>query len=232
MLPAEFIHPAPAAHALFDLLGWSAPATMAFINAVGVGAVTRPTLANCRHRPAHPVLAPPSVAPAQKCVPRMVVDDDLPSTTPVPAVAVPKSVGIGVIGCGRIGQVHARAITSLPGAHLAGVADPFEPFGLAVASEFSTTWTGDWRELVNDAAVDAVVIGSPTPFHAEQILACAAAGKAIFCEKPISNDLATIDECIHVRVAARMWPSRVCRAVVRAVGCIVSVALSGATPII
>lgn len=95
--------------------------------------------------------------------------------------------------------MHARAITALPGATLVAVADPFEPFGLAVASEFSTQWVSDWKELVANPDVDAVVIGSPTPFHAEQIKACAAAGKAVFCEKPISNNLSTIDECIQVR---------------------------------
>lgn len=131
------------------------------------------------------------------------VDGGAPATAPIPPNAVPRPVGVGVIGCGRIGQVHARAITALPGAVLVAVADPFEPFGLAVASVFGTTWVADWRELVADPAVDAVVIGSPTPYHAEQILACAAAGKAIFCETPISHDLDTFDKCIQVRRAAR-----------------------------
>ncbi|KAK1866558.1 hypothetical protein I4F81_009074 [Pyropia yezoensis] len=132
----------------------------------------------------------------------MAADSEAFSTAAVPPSAIPRPVGVGIIGCGRIGQVHARAVTALPGATLVVVADPFEPFGLAVASEFSTQWVSDWKELVGNPDVDAVVIGSPTPFHAEQIKACVAAGKAVFCEKPISNDLVTIDDVIQAVDAA------------------------------
>ncbi|GAB0496023.1 hypothetical protein MMPV_007333 [Pyropia vietnamensis] len=132
----------------------------------------------------------------------MVAHNEASPKAYVPPAEISRPIGVGIIGCGRIGQVHARAITALPDATLVAVADPFEPFGLAVASEFATQWMPDWKVLVSNPDVDAVVIGSPTPFHAEQIKACAAAGKAIFCEKPISNDLATIDECIQAVDAA------------------------------
>lgn len=105
-------------------------------------------------------------------------------------------VGIGVIGCGRIGQVHASTISALPDANLIAVADPFEKYGRMVADEFKTTWEADWEAVVANDAVRGVVIGSPTPFHAEQIIRCAEMGKDIFCEKPISNDLTTIDRCL------------------------------------
>lgn len=106
------------------------------------------------------------------------------------------TVGIGVIGCGRIGQVHARTISRLQGAKLIGVADPLEDFGRRVASDYNTVWHRDWETLLSDPDLRGIVIGSPTPFHAEQILKAAAAGKDIFCEKPISNDLAVIDKCV------------------------------------
>mmetsp|Transcript_17280 Transcript_17280/g.37553 ORF Transcript_17280/g.37553 Transcript_17280/m.37553 type:complete len:406 (+) Transcript_17280:33-1250(+) len=106
-------------------------------------------------------------------------------------------VGLGVLGCGRIGQVHAAAISSMAGADLVMVSDPFEEAGRKVEQTFGVEWTPDFNTLVNDPRIQGVVIGSPTPFHAEQILACAAAGKDVFCEKPISNDLAVIDECIE-----------------------------------
>lgn len=105
-------------------------------------------------------------------------------------------VGIAVIGCGRIGRVHCNTLASLQGANLVTVADPFEEFGRKVAADFGTQWTADWKELTTDDRVDGIVIASPTPFHADQILGAAAAGKHIFCEKPISNDLATIDKCL------------------------------------
>lgn len=92
--------------------------------------------------------------------------------------------------------MHANTITSLPSASLEMVADPFEKFGRAVADEFGTTWTPEWKDLLKNDAIKGIVIGSPTPFHAEQIIKSAEAGKDIFCEKPISNDLKVIDECL------------------------------------
>jgi myo-inositol 2-dehydrogenase / D-chiro-inositol 1-dehydrogenase len=110
--------------------------------------------------------------------------------------------GIGVIGCGRIGQVHARTIAGLQDARLVAVADPFEEFGRRAAADYGTHWVADWQELIANPDIQGIVIGSPTPFHAEQIKAAAAAGKDIFCEKPISNDLRVIDECLAAVDAA------------------------------
>jgi len=107
-------------------------------------------------------------------------------------------VGIGVIGAGRIGQVHAATIARLMNAELRGIADPIEAAGRKVAESFQTAYFPDYRTLLEDPDVQGVVIGSPTPFHAEQMIAAAEAGKHIFCEKPISNDLATIDRCLEV----------------------------------
>eukprot|EP00186_Timspurckia_oligopyrenoides_P002144 CAMPEP_0182444272 /NCGR_PEP_ID=MMETSP1172-20130603/2774_1 /TAXON_ID=708627 /ORGANISM="Timspurckia oligopyrenoides, Strain CCMP3278" /LENGTH=399 /DNA_ID=CAMNT_0024639795 /DNA_START=36 /DNA_END=1235 /DNA_ORIENTATION=- len=126
---------------------------------------------------------------------RLDVSTDLRSTVSMSA-AESGSVGIGVIGCGRIGVVHASAISSLMGADLVMVTDPFESAGKKVEESFGVEWTPDWTKLVNDPRIKGVVIGSPTPYHAEQIIACAEAGKDVFCEKPISNDLKVIDECI------------------------------------
>lgn len=105
---------------------------------------------------------------------------------------------VGVIGAGRIGQVHAKAITAMSGAEVAMIADPFEKFGKAAAETYNTKWSPNWEDMLSDDTIDGIVIGSPTPFHAEQIIKSAEAGKAIMCEKPISNDLATIDKCLDV----------------------------------
>ncbi|KAA8492097.1 putative oxidoreductase YrbE [Porphyridium purpureum] len=110
--------------------------------------------------------------------------------------AAGSGVGIGVIGCGRIGQVHAKSVAAAKGATLVAVSDVFEEFGLKLANAYGVEYEKDWKKMVEDPRIQGVVIGSPTPFHAEQIMACAAAGKDIFCEKPISNDLAVIDECL------------------------------------
>lgn len=105
---------------------------------------------------------------------------------------------IGVIGAGRIGRVHAKTLSQLDGAEVALIADPFEKFGKQAAQDFNTKWSADWEDMLSDDSIDGIVIGSPTPFHVDQIIKSAQAGKAIFCEKPISNDLATIDKCLQV----------------------------------
>ncbi|KAI0563903.1 inositol 2-dehydrogenase [Gracilaria domingensis] len=88
-------------------------------------------------------------------------------------------VRVGIIGAGRIGQVHAKAITAMHGAEVAAIADPFEKFGVAAAETFNTKYIPNWEDLLSDETIDE-------------------AGKAIMCEKPISNDLATIDKCLDV----------------------------------
>jgi myo-inositol 2-dehydrogenase / D-chiro-inositol 1-dehydrogenase len=102
------------------------------------------------------------------------------------------AVGMGVIGVGRIGSMHASLLArEVPGATLAAVhdADPAaaEAFGVRACS---------LGELLADPAVDAVAICSSTETHADLIVAAAGAGKAIFCEKPISLDVAEVDRAL------------------------------------
>ena len=105
---------------------------------------------------------------------------------------------IGLIGAGRIGKVHAEAIANhIPQARLVGVADVV----LAAAEEIAARLNvpravADYRELLEDPDVDAVVIASATDTHARLIEEAAAAGKDIFCEKPIDFDLERIDRAL------------------------------------
>jgi myo-inositol 2-dehydrogenase/D-chiro-inositol 1-dehydrogenase len=103
------------------------------------------------------------------------------------------TVGIGVIGVGRIGRMHAELLSrQIPGATLAAVhdADPAAAQGVGARS-FAAV--GD---LLADPGVDAVAICSSTDTHADLIVAAAQAGKAIFCEKPISLELAEVDRAL------------------------------------
>lgn len=99
-----------------------------------------------------------------------------------------KQVGLGVLGAGRIGQVHARAVASVPGAKMVAVADP-----LAKAAEnICMTYGCDIRGIDQIAAsddIDAVIICTPTATHANLIEQFTKAGKAVFCEKPVDLDL-------------------------------------------
>lgn len=105
-------------------------------------------------------------------------------------------VGLAVLGAGRIGLLHARnALTSATGVALRVVADPSDE-ALARARAAGAEAQTDWQRAVQRADVDAVLVASPTPLHREQVLAAAAAGKHVFCEKPIDRDPDVIDELI------------------------------------
>ena len=110
-----------------------------------------------------------------------------------------RPVRVAVLGAGRIGRRHARTVaTQTPGAELVLVADALETAARATATDLRVgRWTTDAMTAIADPEVDAVVLASPTEQHAPQIVAAAAAGKDIFCEKPIALDLETTDRAIE-----------------------------------
>ncbi len=109
------------------------------------------------------------------------------------------SLGFGIIGAGRIGKLHAKNIAgSIEGAHVAIVMDAFADAANTLAGKYNAAATQDVHKLINHPEVDAVVIGSPTSLHAEQIRVVAKAGKAIFCEKPVALTLNETTEAMQV----------------------------------
>ena len=97
-------------------------------------------------------------------------------------------VGLGLLGAGRIGQTHARAIEGVDDARLIAVADPEATMAGAVARRHGAR-TASVGELLGDPAVEGVLIATPTDIHAELIERAAEAARPIFCEKPIALDL-------------------------------------------
>jgi len=107
------------------------------------------------------------------------------------------TVRFGLLGAGRIGKVHARAVTSNPKASLVAVADAFEKAATDLAGRYGAeVRTIEAIEAADD--IDAVVICTPTDTHAELIERFARAGKAIFCEKPIDLDVERVKACLAV----------------------------------
>jgi myo-inositol 2-dehydrogenase/D-chiro-inositol 1-dehydrogenase len=100
-----------------------------------------------------------------------------------------------IIGAGRIGTVHARSVAAHPEAQLVLVCDPVGDAAATLAAAHGARWTKDVDEVFA-ADVDAVIVGSPTPFHVDQIIAAVEAGKAVLAEKPVDLDLARADECL------------------------------------
>lgn len=97
---------------------------------------------------------------------------------------------VGVIGCGAIGQDHARRIHfKLSGAKITALND----INLAATKAFSqesginASVYQNYQELIQSPDVDAILIASWGPVHEEQVLACINAGKPVFCEKPLAT---------------------------------------------
>jgi myo-inositol 2-dehydrogenase/D-chiro-inositol 1-dehydrogenase len=107
-------------------------------------------------------------------------------------------LNLGLIGAGRIGQVHAENVSRrIPLANLAAVADVNEDAAKRCAQLYGIPKvTRDYRAILEDPEVQAVLICSATDTHAQIIEEAAAAGKHIFCEKPIALSLATIDRAL------------------------------------
>ncbi len=106
-------------------------------------------------------------------------------------------IRFGLIGAGRIGKVHAKTIATNPKAKLAFVADALPQAASDLAAAYGAK-VASVDEIMKSKDVDAVLIGSPTGFHAEQIQAASNAGKSIMCEKPVSLDVPTIHETLKV----------------------------------
>ncbi len=105
-----------------------------------------------------------------------------------------KKLRIGIIGAGRIGNVHAQSLTYfIPQAEVAMITDPNEQAAQRVAQAYGIpAWGPDYRTLLADPSIEAVLVCSPTPTHADIAMAAMRAGKHVFCEKPVDLTLEKI----------------------------------------
>jgi myo-inositol 2-dehydrogenase/D-chiro-inositol 1-dehydrogenase len=109
-------------------------------------------------------------------------------------------IRFGIFGAGRIGRVHAANVARLPGARLMAVFD----VDRTSAAQLAASWGGEVRSeeaIFESRDIDAVVIATPAETHAALIERAAAAGKAIFCEKPIDKDLRRVRHVLDLVTA-------------------------------
>ncbi|MDT7953213.1 MAG: inositol 2-dehydrogenase, partial [Acetobacteraceae bacterium] len=104
-------------------------------------------------------------------------------------------IGFGVLGCGRIGRVHASNIAKHGRARLAACYDPAADSAAAVAAEHGSRTVATVEDMLADPDVNAVLIASSTDTHVDLITRAAQAGKAVFCEKPVDLNLTRVDAC-------------------------------------
>ena len=115
------------------------------------------------------------------------------------------TVRIGLIGCGRIGAMHAELVSRrVPGTSLAAVYDVVDDAAVSVAEAFDARRGSSAAEVIEADDVDAVAICSSTDTHIDLLVDVAAAGKPAFVEKPLSLDLAEVDRGIAAATEAQI----------------------------
>jgi myo-inositol 2-dehydrogenase / D-chiro-inositol 1-dehydrogenase len=102
-------------------------------------------------------------------------------------------VKFAVLGCGRIGRMHALNLARHPRVELAYVYDVAPAAAAAVADATKARQAGTVEEILSAAGVAAVLIASTTDTHLDLLVRAVEAGKAVLCEKPIDLDLAKVD---------------------------------------
>jgi UDP-N-acetylglucosamine 3-dehydrogenase len=113
---------------------------------------------------------------------------------------MPEQLRVAVIGAGQMGAFHAETYERLPEAELVALADPDEAAARAVIGRRPVGWDADWRNTLERAEVEAVVVAAPSEMHCEIGLAALDAGKHVLVEKPIAT---TLPDALRMASAAR-----------------------------
>ncbi len=104
-----------------------------------------------------------------------------------------KPVRVGLIGCGKVGQIHATALRSLAEAELTAVCDVSPERVRAFADQYGAHGYTDVNAMLSEGKVEAVIIGTPHPLHAAPAIRAAEAGVHVLVEKPMAATLADCD---------------------------------------
>ena len=107
------------------------------------------------------------------------------------------TVRFGLLGAGRIGKVHAKAVMGDANAKLVAVTDAMPAAAQAIADQYGCD-VRSMEAILAATDIDAVIICTPTDTHADLIEAFVKAGKAVFCEKPIDLSLDRVKACLSV----------------------------------
>ena len=91
---------------------------------------------------------------------------------------------VGLLGAGRIGQVHAAVVAAHEGSKLAAISDVYAPAAEELAAKYHAQVKSS-DEIIADDAINAVLIATSTDTHSDLIEAATQAGKAVMCEKPV-----------------------------------------------
>jgi predicted dehydrogenase len=109
-------------------------------------------------------------------------------------------VRTALLGCGKVGQIHAAALSTLAESEFVAVCDAQGERAQAFANRFGTRAYTDYRDMLSEGRVQALVIGTPHPLHAAPTICAAEAGVHVLVEKPLA---ASLHDCDAMLEAAR-----------------------------
>lgn len=113
-----------------------------------------------------------------------------------------ETVRVALLGAGRIARVHAQAYRSVARGRITTCMDPVAEAAGSLAADFGFDVAPSLEAVLEDPAVDAVLIAGPNAVHADQAVAAIAAGKHVFCQKPIALTLADADRVLAAAAAS------------------------------
>lgn len=108
-----------------------------------------------------------------------------------------KSLNIGVIGLGAIGQKHCGAIAKIERANICAVADVNEKVLTSTAAQYGAASYTDIKQMLAHPGLDAVVVATPDDLHRDACVLAAQAGKHVLVEKPVATTVEDAEAIIH-----------------------------------
>lgn len=105
-----------------------------------------------------------------------------------------RTLNAAIVGCGAIHTCHLEALQQIPDVVLRAIVDINAEKGQRLATEYGCHFYQDYQEMLQDVAIDVVHICTPHALHKPMILAALAAGKQVFCEKPVAMNMADVEE--------------------------------------
>jgi len=111
-----------------------------------------------------------------------------------------RPIRIGLVGCGKVGGIHAAALRGMPEVEFVAACDASAARAEAFAGRYGVRPYSDVETMIRQAGVEAIIVGTPHPLHAEPTVQAAEAGVHVLVEKPLA---ATLADCDAMIAAAR-----------------------------
>lgn len=121
------------------------------------------------------------------------------------------SIKTAVLGCGKVGHMHAQALANLPESNFTAVCDRDINRAKAFASQYNVKAYDNIEEMISDAGIESVDICTPHPLHAEPAVKALKAGVNVLVEKPLASSLADCDAMISAAKASGATLGTVCQ---------------------